>query len=330
MRISAPGAALLVFAIPTYALAQAAELRVRENVRAEPGGEVVAVMDAATELEVVSRRGAWVEVALEGWIWTRSLQLTDRGGYDLVVSAASGENVRARPAGPVLGRVERGALLEEVERIPGWIRVRRVAWIWGPSVGLSEARPADDGLEPARRPSAEADTSTAQAEVQSADSAGGVILAAPSGDTIARTSAGTELQVVAREGDWVRVRLEGWTFLPEDPRPSDVRPPELAPSELIAEPERYRGQVVLLRLQFLSVERAESVRIDFQEGEAFLLTRHVSGNYVYVALAPERVAEALALAPLERITVVGRVRTPSSALTGSPIVDLIELERAVP
>lgn len=329
MRMSAPGAALLVYAIPTYALAQAAELRVRENVRAEPGGEVIAVMDAAAALDVVSRRGAWIEVALEGWIWARSLQLIDRGGYDLVVSAP-GENVRARPAGAILGRVERGTLLEEVERIPGWIRVRRVAWIWGPSVSLPEAGPADDGLEPAVGPSPEADTSTVQAEARSTGSAGAAILASPSGDTLARTSRGTELQVVAREGDWARVRLEGWTFLPDDPPSSDVRPTDVAPSELIAEPERYRGQVVLLRLQFLSVERAESVRIDFQEGEAFLLTRHVSGNYVYVALAPELVDEALALAPLERITVVGRVRTPSSALTGSPILDLIELERAVP
>ena len=328
MRTSLPNAALLVLTLPTCAFAQTAELQVRENVRAEPAGEVIAAMDAGTTLEVVGRRGEWVEVVFEGWIWARSLQVTDRGGYDLVVSAARGENVRARPAGQVLGRAERGTLLEEVERIPGWIRARRVAWIWGLSLGLAETATAGDSSELVGRPSPEAEASVGRAEGGGEGSTGALILAVPGGDTLGRTRAGTELQVVAREGDWARVRLEGWTFLPQDPLPSDDRAPEVAPSELVAEPERYRGRVVLLRLQFLSLERAESVRTDFGEGEPFLLTRHVSGNYVYVAFASERLAEVLALAPLERITVVGRVRTPSSVLTGSPILDLIELERA--
>ena len=329
MRTSATSAAVLALAIPTHAFAQAAELRVRENMRAEPGGEVIAVMDSGTTFEVVGRREAWVEVALEGWVWMRSLQATDRGGYDLVVSASGGENMRARPSGRILGRLERGTLLAEVERSPGWIRARRVAWIWAASVELPEPAPAEGGPEPSGEPAPGPEAGAEPAAFPSMSSTGAPILATPGGDTLARPSAGVELQVVGREGDWARVRLEGWTLLPEEPDPG-AGAPELAPSELIAEPERYRGQVVLLRLQFLSLERAESVRTDFQEGEPFLLTRHVSGNYVYVALAEGRLAEALALAPLERITVVGRVRTSSSALTGSPILDLIELERAGP
>ena len=87
-------AVVLLLALPALASAQAAEVRVRENVRAAPGGEVIAVVDPGTGLQVVGRRESWLEVALEGWIWMRSLQVTDRGGYDLVVSASEGENLR--------------------------------------------------------------------------------------------------------------------------------------------------------------------------------------------------------------------------------------------
>jgi hypothetical protein len=168
---------------------------------------------------------------------------------------------------------------------------------------------------------------TEVAGFRSAGAAGAVILAGPDGDTLARTQAGAELQVVAREGGWARVRLEGWTWLPADGTAGDEAVLVASPSELAAEPERFRGRVVSWDLQFLSLERAERIRTDFFEGEPFLLTRHASGVYVYVALSPERLVEAQSLTPLERITVTGRVRAPVSALTGSPIVDLMELER---
>jgi hypothetical protein len=132
--------------------------------------------------------------------------------------------------------------------------------------------------------------------------------------------------VVAREGGWARVRVEGWTWLPEAAG-ADEPVLTATPSELAADPDRFRGRVVSWDVQFLSLERAERIRTDLLEGEPYLLTRHTSGAYVYVAIPPERLAEAVALTPLERITVVGRVRTASSALTGSPIVDALELER---
>ena len=55
--------------------------------------------------------------------------------------------------------------------------------------------------------------------------------------------------------------------------------------------------------------------------------RHAAGSYVYVALPPEQLALALTLTPLERIAVLGRVRVSASALTGSPILELVELRR---
>jgi len=46
-----------------------------------------------------------------------------------------------------------------------------------------------------------------------------------------------------------------------------------------------------------------------------------------VAIPPERLQEAQGLSPLERIRVVGRVRTGSARLTGSPILELLSLDR---
>ena len=104
----------------------------------------------------------------------------------------------------------------------------------------------------------------------------------------------------------------------------------LEPGDLVAAPSSHNGRVVSWTLQFISLERAEAVRTDFFEGEPFLLARFggAEGPFVYVAVAPERLSEVEGLVPLERISVVARVRTGASALTDTPIVDLLNIERS--
>lgn len=98
---------------------------------------------------------------------------------------------------------------------------------------------------------------------------------------------------------------------------------------IMAEPDEYRGAVLQWDLQFISLERAEAIRSDFYETEPFLLTRIGEGEegFVYVAIPPERLAEAQGLSPLERIRVVGRVRTGAARPTGNPILELLSLVR---
>ena len=105
---------------------------------------------------------------------------------------------------------------------------------------------------------------------------------------------------------------------------------DLSPTQVVNAPERYRGRVVSWELQFISLERAERIRTDFFEGEPFLLTRPAQGEgpFVYVAVPAERLFELEGLVALERITITGRIRVGSSTLTGSPILDLIELRRS--
>ncbi len=318
---------------PLHAGAQdVGRTRVEENFRRQPNGLVLGRLTAGVPLTVVARKGRWLQVDLEGWMWTRSLQATDRSGFDVVVTAAGGENLRARPSGSLVGRLERGTLLKEVERVPGWVHVRRRGWLWAPSVetsrGVEGAPAADSGVAPG---AGGGSAFAPRPEIVAAGAEGSVVLTAPDGDTLARTVPGADLQVVSRRGNWARVRIEGWTWLlPSAPSEQDVTARELTPAKLAGEPDAWLGRVVTWPLQFISLEHAERVRTDFLEGEPFLLTRYggAGGPFVYVAVPPDRVAAARALVPLERVVVTGRVRTGASALTGTPILDLISLERS--
>lgn len=341
----------LVVAPEAIAAQGTASVRVEENFRREPNGVVLARLNPGTTLRVVSTRGSWTEVVLEGWVWLRSLGASAAPGFELVVAADGGENLRSGPAGTILARLEEGALLEEVETDPAWARARRSGWVWSASLAVVE-EPA--GLaDAARTPSASPPLGTAAAAGAAAASGsasgarspggfarvgreGGAILTAPDGDTMAVASPDSDVEVVRREGSWARVRVEGWIWLPSAGTGTAPSAEETAgaaplePADLASDPASHAGRVVQWDLLFISLERAEVVRTDFFQGEPFLLARYEgsSGPFVYVAIPTDRLTEVDGLVPLERISITGRVRTGSSALTGAPIVDLITIERS--
>ncbi len=332
---SAPaGLLLILFLVPLptecggfLAAQELATVLVEENLRAEPQGVAVGRLSAGAAFPVLEVDGRWVRVEVEGWIWTPSTRSTDRPGFDLEVSASPQENLRAEPRGAIIARLLEGALLERVEEVPGWTLVRRVAWVWGPSVDLGSAPPSPVSSESGRPSSPRGSDAWWRSGPM-----GAPILSAPDGDTLARATPNTQLQVLAREGNWVRVRLEGWSWAPEGEGRDTLGLPavsDASPEAVSQDPDAYRGSVVSWDLQFVSLERAEKVRTDFYEGEPFLLTRSSGSGtgFVYVAVPPERVGEVDGLIPLERIRVVGRIRTGSAALTGNPILDLLELTR---
>lgn len=354
---------------------QMATARIEENFRAEPNGTIVARVLPGSEIPVTRIRGGWVETELEGWVWARSLEVAEREGHDLVVSAVEGENLRARPQGTIRARLVSGALLDELGRRPGWIRVRRVGWIWLESVAMAEAagaelRPARDegeasavtggrdderGTAPAVSPPDDASREEPEDAGQDAlndplgsppgpaaassgtvpgvvrvPGAGLAVVGAPDGDTLAVAEPGSDLRLLAREGGWARVRVDGWVWLGTGFDPgadSAAVPAEVDLEAVMREPDRYRGRLVTWSLQFVSLERAERVRTDFYEGEAFLLTRPSGGvgRFVYVAVPPDRLDELEDLTPLDEVEVVGRIRAGASDLTGSPILDLVEI-----
>lgn len=320
---------------------EVATLSVDENFRREPNGLLLARLASGTRLRVVDQEGPWSQVALAGWVWMASLEASGDAGFDLGVSAEGGENLRLEPSGAIVGRLEEGTLLSEISRQPSWAEVSRLGWIWSASLdaaeGGSPATSADAAPSPATPrpgPSASGPSTRSPGGFVTVGPAGGPVLTAPDGDTLAVAEASSQLQVVAREGNWSRVRIEGWMWIPtgsEAGADEVVEPEPLVPADLGIGSEDFSGRVVSWTLQFISLERAEIVRTDFFEGEPFLLTRFGGGDgaFVYVAVPTDRLAEVEGLVPLERIEVTGRIRTQLSALTGAPILDLLTLERSL-
>jgi hypothetical protein len=323
---------------PAFLFGQTATVVAEENVRSDPGGTVIGQLHPGASVTVVATEGNWSRITFAGAVWIPSLQVRDGGSYDLIVSAAEGENLRAEPSGPIIGFLGPGTLLEERRRIPGWVEVERTAWIWTPSL---EERAGNDPARSDREPISSGDEGDLTSQVSDSPDEGSVwirvpaggsgILSSPDGDTLASARSGSELRMLDREGNWVRVRIEGWVWSPEGgdqtEREDDVIVRGVSASDLSGDPDRYRGRVVEMELQFISLERSEAVRSDFQEGEPFLLTRSADQTraFVYVAIPSSEVDRIRGLTPLDRLVVVGRVRTGAAALTGNPVLDMLEL-----
>ncbi len=324
------GLALLASIVPVFG--QTARVSVdSENFRLEPQGKVLAKVNRGTAVAVVDRQGSWREVVLSGWIWAPSVAATHRDGFDLLVSADGGENLRAEPGADarVVARLLEGLLLQKTGQQGNWIHVRRTAWIWGPS--LSEASGGSAASDSAGRGGAANDGSSAGASLPDhlvVKGSPARLFVSPSGDTMGVARPGADLQVLERKGEWTRVRLEGWVRSSAvTPADSAASGSEITAADLRANPDQYVGRVVRWNVQFISLEKAEAVRTDFYEGEPFILARSpgASESFLYLAVPPELLPQVKALRPLQSIQVVARVRTGRSALMGAPILNLLEI-----
>jgi hypothetical protein len=322
---------------PAAAAVQAsAVVRVaRENFRKDPNGNPLATVFRGAELAVVAERGGWLQVELEGWIWAPSVTAVERNGFDLRVSAAGGENLRAEPQGRIRARLLEGCLLERLEAKGSWYRVRRRGWIWKASVDVSGRPAAADAA------GGSVAAGAAGGAAGAAGAAGPTVLTAPSavviysspdGDTLAVFRPGGQAQILGRTGDWVRVRVDGWVYGPAalDSALDMADTGDLTPAQLRADPGRYKGALVRWRVQVISLRRAERARADFREGEPFLLARGPAGDagFVYLAVPESLLGVAEGLEPLDYVTIVGRVRTGRSSQVGSPVIDLTDIETA--
>lgn len=316
------GLTLALAVLPAALGAQSAIVGVEEeNFRAAPNGVVLAELLEGTPLAVGDTRGRWREATLEAWIWAPSVRADSRDGHDLVVSAEDGENLRAEPNGRRLGRARTGMLLDRLETEGRWIRVRRVGWIWEPSIRVAMEAP-----EPSDPPEPEAREPTREFLPAGPDA---VVRTAPGGDTLARLHPGTDVEVLARDGDWARVRVEGWTFaasLGTDTTDGGVLT-DVTLAALQADPARYRGRLLEWTVQFIALREAEPFRTDFLAGEHFILARSPGDDvgFVYLAVPGDLLAEVETLTPLQRVRVVGRVRSARSSLTGAPVLELVEI-----
>lgn len=326
----------LFLLLPAAAFGQDGRVAVaEENLRAAPDGVILASVLQDTELRLGARQGQWREATLEGWIWDASVAVRKRDGHDLAVTPSNGENLRAAPNGAIIARLRQGMLLDEIERSGRWVRVRRTAWIWEPSLRIDAAQPTEGAAAPpvprttrdaavTPRPRPAPVTGYARPARQ-----GVALLAAPDRDTIATLNASAPLEVLARDGNWTRVRMEGWIWTPALAAPADTGAvlKGVTAAALAEDPQRYQGRLIEWSVQFIALEFAEKIRTDFYEGEPFILARGPGDEvgFVYLAVPPDRLEQVRSLTPLQRITVVARVRTPRSALMDAPVLDLLRI-----
>ena len=300
-------------------------------------GRRVARLARGAVLTGGATRNDWMQVTLEGWIFATSVGPSGRPDFDLLVTRAPNENLRAAPAGPLVAELSQGFGLKRAppDSAGRWVHVMREGW-----VQRSALAPLADVV--ATRTAATSDADTTQGGPAPAPRAGidssraqpvrmTTLYRAPDGPEAGTLAADTPLRVLSRNGDWTRVQFEGWVKGNElQAAPAGVLVGVTA-AELRAEPQRYAGQVVRWNLEFIAIQKADDLRPDIPGGSSYVLARGPlpERGFVYVIVPDIKLPTFRALTPLVTMQVTARVRNGRSRYLGNPVVDLISLEGGV-
>lgn len=156
-----------------------------------------------------------------------------------------------------------------------------------------------------------------------------VLRDAPSSAAIGQLQKTANVEVIARDRGWSRVRIEGWV-------PDSVLVPadtafraNLSAADLRADPAGTRGKMVMWNVEFLALQTADPLRHGLADEEPYILARGPNSEnaLLYLVVPPSLMGTARALQPLARITVTARVRDGRSDPVGIPILDIQTLRR---
>ena len=335
--------AFLLF-VPALGAQEVREISVATRLRKEPQGIALVSLPAGTSVEPKRTRGAWREVVIEGWIFSRSTAKTRRDGFDLVVTPSGGENIRESPNGAVVARVHSGTLLLKEEVRGPWTRVRRAGWVPREAVKspapratpppehpapptsrqLEATEPIESGALPAQATSPPpdeppSDTEGTQVARQTA------IFAAPQGGQYGTLQPGAPTRVLSRTGDWTRVQLEGWVRESDLKEGSDASLGRVSAAEVRADPARYIGRTVDWRVELIAVQTADELRIEMLKGQTYLLTRGPlpEPGFVYVTVTDSQATEFRSLQALQELTLRVIIKAPRTRFLATPVVELI-------
>lgn len=299
----------------------------------DPGGVVLGTLLPGTRVTPGRAAGSFQEVALRGWIFTASTRPDKREGFDLAL--ASDENLRGAPDGTVLARLTTGALLARVSRRGGWSEVRRTGWVPRASLAPRAVAPS-----PAAAPPATADSPEVAAKVPPKPAppaeprriqlrSGALLSRAPDGIAIATLVGPADASLEGQTGDWVKVRVDAWIKRVDVAGPL-APPPAITAAMLRESPEKFVGQTVEWRVQFLAHQQADELRPEMPAGRPYLLARGPlpESGFVYVLLSKEQAAQLQGLQPLEELAVTATVRSARTRYLATPVVELVRLGNA--
>ena len=284
--------------------------------RKTPTGVQLGTVVAGAPLTADSTAGDWRRVTIEGWIFTASTRADRREGFDVSVRVAPTENLRIKPNDKIIARLAQGTLLKRVRTRGGWTLVRRTGWVGSRTFPPSPQSPG-----------------TAAEEVPPGGPAGSVVevisgtrlMRQPGGDTSGTLQPGARAGVLARSGDWVKVRVEGW--VPAD-SVRDAQTGALAgvsAAEVRANPERYVGRTVDWHLQYVAIQTADELRPEIPLGRKYLLTRGPApeAGFVYVMLDQAALDAFGELQPLQEMFLRVEIVAPRTRYLPNPVVQLV-------
>ena len=309
----------------------------------DPGGVRLVSLVPGLRLTPGRVSGEFVEVTVSGWIFTASTRPDRRDGFALAVSETGGENLRIAPDGAVLGRAEEGALFHRLGARGGWTQVRRTGWIARRAVAPRAPRSdpvvaRNDSAPPAPRTDTVA-RSFAQAPAEStrapsgapvtrraALTAGTVLQRTPEGEAVATLTAPAVVSLGERDRDWVKVTLDVWVRQ-GDLQGAAAPVPAITAAMLREHPDKYVGQAVDWRLQFLARQTADELRPEMPLGHAYLLTRGPlpETGFVYLLVSKAQADALQGLKPLDEIEATVTVRTARTRYLATPVVELIRI-----
>lgn len=336
-------AAFLLFA-PALRAQEVREITAATRLRKEPKGVPLVSLPAGTPVESKRTRGGWREVVVGGWIFSKSTGKTTRDGFDLVVTASGGENIRESPNGQIIARVREGTLLSK-ERVRGtWTRVSRAGWVpveavksVAPARAAAESpaaaapgepeltEPVESGALPAQAAvSVPPDDTTAEAE-RTQTTRETAIFAAPQGGPYGTLQPGVPARVLSRSGEWTRVQLEGWVRESDLKAGSEASLGGVTAAEIRADPARYLGRTVEWRLELIAVQTADELRIEMPKGQRYLLTRGPlpEPGFVYVMVTESQANEFRSLQALQELTLRVTIKAPRTRFLATPVVELV-------
>jgi hypothetical protein len=316
----------MILAPPLWAQDQS-EISTDTRLRKDPEGVPLVSLPAGTEVEAKGTRGDWHEVVVEGWIFTSSTAPTQRDGFDLVVRASDGENIRESPNGEVVARVRNGTLLRKLEARGGWTRVSRTGWVPRETVAARDtpavAQPqapvasAPTRTVPTAKPPADPDRASVARETP--------VFAAPQGGQYGMLEPGTPARVLGRSGEWVRVQLEGWVREADLEAGSGGALTGITAAEVRSDPARYMGRTVDWRLQVIAVQTADELRTEMARGQNYLLTRGPlpEPGFVYVTVTEGQAQEFRALPALQELTLRVTIKAARTKYLTTPVVEFV-------
>lgn len=267
-----------------------------------------------------STAGNWRHIVLQGWIFTASTRVDRREGFDLSVRVAPTENLRIEPNGTIIARLGEGALLHRVRTRGGWTLVRREGWV------PSRLLPQDRTIPLAATTDYLADTTRVEL------SAATTFMEQPEGKAVGTLAQGATAQVLARSGEWARIRVEGWVHRDSLIPIAGGALVGVTASEVRANPERYVGRDVDWKLQFVAIQTADELRPEIPVGQRYLLTRGPApeSGFVYVVIDQAELGRFRSLQPLQDLTMRVRILAARTKYLPNPVVQLLAILETAP